>query len=150
MAEEKKKGGKGKLLGIVGGVAVVGAGLYFFVLGGGGGDEAAAETSTTVAAEGAVIEAGELTVNLADEGEPRYARVNFAVVLDATADSGVVGERVALLQDAALSVMSGYTSAELRGPAALDGVRGELTEKAQEIYPDGEVLRVVLTELIVQ
>ncbi len=145
-----KKGGKGKLLGGVGALAVVGVVLYVFVLGGGGGEEAAAETTTTVAVEGAVIEAGELTVNLADPGETRYARVGLAVVLAFGADSGVVGERIALLQDAALSELNGFTSDELLAPTGADELRGALTDRALEIWPDGEVLRVVLTELIVQ
>ncbi len=150
-AEEGKKGGKKKLIiGVVGLVAVAG-GAYFFLLGGGGGEpvDPEAATTTTVVVEGAVIEAGQLTVNLADE-ETRYARLNFAVVLAMGADSAVVGERIPLLQDAALSVLTGYTSADLLAADGLDRLRGELSESALEIYADGEVLRVVLTEVIVQ
>ena len=151
MAEaEEKKGGKKKLIiGVVGAVAVAG-GAYFFLMGGGGEEaDPEAATTTTVAAEGAVIEAGQLTVNLADE-ETRYARLNFAVVLSMGADSAVVGERIPLLQDAALSLLTGYTSDDLLGPEGLDRLRGDLSESALEIYANGEVLRVVLTEVIVQ
>jgi hypothetical protein len=32
----------------------------------------------------------------------------------------------------------------------MDELRNRLTARAQEVYPDGEVVRVVLTELLVQ
>ena len=74
----EKKGGKKKMIIIaVVAVAALGGGGYFF-MGGGGGEPAegeAAVTTTTEPQEGAVIEAGTLTANLADDGELKYARV---------------------------------------------------------------------------
>jgi flagellar basal body-associated protein FliL len=148
VAEEAKKG-KGKLIGIVGGVVVLLGVVYFMFLGGGGGDAAAGVTTTTVPAEGAVIEADQMTVTLADD-PVRYARITFAVVLPEGGDSAAVGERMPVLKDGVLDVVAGLTAADLVGPQSLASLRESLTEKAIEIYPDGQVLRVVLTEVLVQ
>jgi flagellar FliL protein len=148
--EEEKKGGKGKLIGIIGGVVVLLGAVYFLFLGGGGGDaEEAGVTTTTVPIEGPVIEVDEMTITLSDD-PVRYARLKFAVVLPLGGDTAAVGERVPVLKDAVLDVVSSYTAAELVGPSVLDGLRDELSAKALEVYDEGVVLRVVLTELLVQ
>ena len=148
VAEEAKKG-KGKLIGIVGGVVVLLGVVYFMFLGGGGGDAEAGVTTTTIPVEGAVIEADQMTVTLTDN-PVRYARITFAVVLPEGGDSAVVGERMPLLKDGVLVVVAGMNAADLVGTQALASLRESLTEKALEIYTEGEVLRVVLTEVLVQ
>jgi flagellar basal body-associated protein FliL len=148
VAEEAKKG-KGKLIGIVGGVVVLLGVVYFMFLGGGGGDAEAGVTTTTLPSEGAVIEADQMTITLADD-PVRYARITFAVVLPEGGDSAAVGERMPVLKDGVLDVVAGMTAADLVGTEALTALRESLTEKALEVYAEGEVLRVVLTEILVQ
>lgn len=148
VAEEAKKG-KGKLIGIVGGVVVLLGVVYFMFLGGGGGETEAGVTTTTVPAEGAVIESDQMTITLADD-PVRYARLTFAVVLPEGGDSAAVGERMPLLKDGVLDVVAGMTAADFVGSDALGLLREDLTAKALEVYAEGEVLRVVLTEVLVQ
>lgn len=150
MAEEsaptEKKRSKTKLVAIVAAVALLGAGAALFL--GGGGDPAAASEPAPVV-EGDVVEIDTMTVNLV--GEPgRYARVGFAVVLAAGADGAVVGAKLPLLRDAALTVMTGFDAAELQTAAGMERLRAELSDRAVALFPDGEVVRAVLTELIVQ
>jgi flagellar basal body-associated protein FliL len=61
-----------------------------------------------------------------------------------------VGERFPLLKDRVLDIMSGFTAAQLLAPGGLDQVRERLSAEAQEVWPDGEVMRVLVTELLVQ
>ena len=147
--EEAKKGGKGKLIGIIGGAVVLLGAVYFLFLGGGGGEEEAGVTTTTVVVEGPVIEVDEMTITLTDS-PVRYARLKFAVVLPMGGDSAAVGDRIPVLKDAVLEVMSGYAAADLMGPDVLAGLRNQLTDRALEVYDEGQVIRVVLTELLVQ
>ncbi len=145
--DEAPKKGKKKLIIMVVGAAAVAGGAFFFLS---GGDEAAAEEPEVVeVVEGPVIEGDQMTVNLADD-EPRYARLKFAVVLPEGSDSAAVGERIPLLKDAILDVVSEYDAEALRAPSALDELRTEFTERSASVWPDGEVLRVVITELLVQ
>lgn len=150
MAEETtetpSKGGIKKIAMMVVPALVVGIGAVLFL---GGGDEASATATTIAVVEGEVIEIDTMTVNLV--GEPgRYARVGFAVVLDATADNSIVGARVPLLRDMALTVLTDFTSAELQTAAGMERLRQALSDRSVGLFPDGEVIRAVLTELIVQ
>ena len=99
-------------------------------------------------AEGEVVEVGVLTVTLAGAGS-NYARVGLAVVLAEGLGPDAVSGRLPLVKDAAISVLAGKTPDDFRTPGALARLRRQLTDIAREIYPDGEVLRVVLTEAIV-
>jgi flagellar FliL protein len=141
-------GGKKKLIMIVVPVIVVIAGAAGFFLRGGDTAEAAVPTTVPIV-EGDVIEVDTMTVNLIGE-EGRYARVGFAVVLDSTADSGAVGKKMPLMRDATLTVMTDFDSTELQTADGMERLREELSDAVVAIFPDGEVIRAVLTELIVQ
>lgn len=151
-ATEPQKGKLKTILVAVIALGIIGAAAYVFLLGGSSTtDEAAAEPepAEVAVADGEVIDVATMTVNLAG-GSEQYARVGFAVVLSAEADPSAVEARFALLKDAALTRISGYAAADLLSPEGLAGLRLDLTEAAGEVWPDGEVNRVVLTELIVQ
>lgn len=128
-------------------VVLVGAGVggYLFLTGG----EAASAEVEAPPAEGAVVEVGTLTTNLA--GSPgRYARVGLALVLAEGTDPATVEERFALVKDAAISELGQHDAATLQGPEGSQELRDGLARRLGQVYPDGEVLRVVLTELLVQ
>lgn len=146
---EKEEGGGGgmkKIILMVAPALAVGAGMFFFM---GSGSADAGPTTTLAPIEGGVIPVETLTVNITGE-ESRYARVGFAVVLDSLADPTVVEGKLPLLQDAALQVMVKYDSATLQSVAGQEQLRQELSDASVALFPDGEVLRAVLTELIVQ
>jgi flagellar basal body-associated protein FliL len=139
---------KKKLILIAVGVLVLGGAGYMF-LGGGGGEAEASVTTTTMPVEGPVLEADQMTINLADD-DLRYARIKFAVVLPEGGDTAAVGERFPVLKDAVLQVVSGYAADQLLGPEALDRLREQFTTAAHGVWTEGEVLRVVITEILVQ
>ncbi|MEX1004692.1 MAG: flagellar basal body-associated FliL family protein [Acidimicrobiia bacterium] len=109
---------------------------------------AAGAEEPVVVADGAVVEVGVLTVGLRDGVE--YARVGIALVLDAAAVEADVEPKFALVKDAAIGVVAGFSAEELRGPEGLDELRSRLTEGISAIYPDGTVRRVVLVEALVK
>lgn len=148
--ETQEKGGSKKKLMIGGGVAVLAVIGYLFFGGGGGGDPEAAGTTTTIAiVEGAVIESDEMTVNLTDS-TVRYARIKVGLVLPVDGDSTTIGERMPILKDSILGVVGRYDAATLLEPGTLDELRQRFTDEANEVWTNGEVLRVVITELLVQ
>ncbi len=127
-------------------LALGGAGFggYMFA----GGASAALPSEMTVPAEGEVVEVGELTVTLPGPNA-HYARVGLAVVLAEGVSEDAVAGRFPLVKDAAISILAGKEPDDFRTPEGLQRLRADLTDIATEIYPDGEVLRVVLTEAIV-
>lgn len=165
MADDEKKdkddkgglGGKLKLVGIV----VVTLAVGYFMFGRGGAAAEAAVTTTiplTEETEGSIIQAGTLTVNLADE-QARYAKVGVALVLVEGADALAVEAKLPLVLDAVLSEVRAMTADELLSSDGFDRVRSAIGDAAIGIYnepsedglPEVRVVkRVVLTELLVQ
>lgn len=139
-----------RLLLIVAAVVFValGAGAYFLLLAG-DGEATGTEAEPEPVAEGPVVEVGTLTTNLAG-ANGRYARVGIALVLSADADAAAVGERFALVKDAAITEIGRHDAAALQAAGGTETLRDGLAERITRLYPDGEVLRVVLTELLVQ
>lgn len=127
-------------------VLAAGAAVILF---GGTPDVAASAPAVLSDEEGPVIEVDTLTVNLIGE-EGRYARIGFAVVLSVEADRAVVGAKVPLMRDAALTVMTDYSADELQTAAGIDSLRTDLSRAMGDLFPDGAVIRAVLTELVVQ
>lgn len=144
----KKKGGKKKLIVLVVVLAVGGFGARTFLLG--GGEKAKAEPEPVK--EGEVVEVDPMTVNLADPGR-HYARIGLALVLaeggGGHGGGGDVEKRLALLKDAAITKIGSKTSAMLKTVDGQNELRKELSEVAHELY-HGAVLRVILTEIIVE
>lgn len=140
-------GGKKKLLALALVLALGGAGAFVFLR----GADATEGTPAAVAApvEGEVVEVAQMTVNLANLHN-RYARISFAVVLSEGTVQDQVAPRFPLLQEAVLRGVTLFTPEDLRGPEGFDALSTALTEQAKTVYPEGEVLRVVLTELLVQ
>lgn len=147
--ENAASGGKKKLLLLVI-VALVagGAGFAFFSGMLGGGDEAEASEPAPVV-EGEVVDVATLTTNVGGN-DPGYLRVGVAAVLAEGVVVDTVAPRYPLLKDAVLSEASQFTRGELETPEGLERLRTTLSKRARDLYPEGEVLRIVLTELLVQ
>lgn len=139
------KGGKKKLLMIVLPLLLVAGGGGYFMFGM-GGNEAPTETTIAVPVEGDLLAVETMTVNLPDD---HYAKVGFALVLDSMADPAMVEMKIPLIKDAALSILTGFDAQELSTKEGMERLRTELSDYASTEFPD-EVLRVVLTEMLVQ
>ena len=138
---------KGLLMGLMV-VLVIAVGLFFSGAFDAGPTAIAASSNPGV--EGAVMEGGELVVNLADHRERRYAKIAFSIVLSDGVDVEAAKERLPLVKDAIMPVLMGKRSQDLQTPAGYAFVRDTITEAARGSYPRGDVLRSVLTEFIVQ
>jgi flagellar basal body-associated protein FliL len=143
-----KKKGKGKLIAIV--IAAMlagGVGAKFTILSGGkSGTPKPVPTPTPT--PGQVVDLGDLTINLAEPS--RYALVGLAVELGKTADPATITLQMPLLKDAGVRKLSGMPAATLLSAAGQDQVRAELTAQAQQIFGKEKIVRVLLTEVVVQ
>jgi flagellar FliL protein len=149
--EGRGKGGKGgrsgKLKLLVPVVLLLGAGLAAkSLLLGSPAQKAEAKPKKQ---EGAIVTMDPVTVNLADAGF-HYARVGFGIVLTTTASSKEVEERLPLFKDQAISTVGGFQSRVLKTVEGQDELRHRLTEVAFELYGEEEIVKVILTEIVVQ
>jgi flagellar protein FliL len=124
-------------------VIVGGAAAAFFLL---GGDAEAQEEPDVV--EGSIVQLEPQTTTLG-AGPMEHARVAVAVVLAEGVAVEVVEPRAALLRDALLRELAAMDGESLRTVTGSDQLRDRLSAEAREIWEDGEVVRVVLTELVV-
>jgi flagellar protein FliL len=147
IAEGERPKRRKLLLLVIGAVVLAGLGAaaaFFFLL---SDDEAAAEPPPVV--EGEVVEVAQMTLNLAGP-QTHYARVSFAAVLEEKADAEKVKLRFPLVKDAVITEVGTFTAEVLRTPEGVEQLRERLTERVVGLYPEGEVVRVVFTELVVQ
>ncbi len=143
-----KKQGKGKLIGIViAAMLIGGVGAKFTVLSSGKAGTPK-PTPTPTPEPGEVIDLGDLTINLAEPS--RYALVGLAVELGKTADPAKITTQMPLLKDAGVRKLNGLSAATLISSAGQDQVRAELTDQAQQIFGKDKIVRVLLTEVVVQ
>jgi len=145
-AEKSKAEGKSKgksKLAIIGLVVAIAALAFVFLK-----PSAAESTEPTEPVPGEVVEVGQMTVNLADA--TRYARVSFSLVLVEGLTADAVAAKYPYLKEAVLFEFSKVSAPDLRAPGGLDAIASRLSEGARAIYTDGEVIRLVLTELLVQ
>lgn len=143
-----KKKGKGKLIAIViAAMLIGGVGAKFTVLSSGKAGKPK-PTPTPTPTPGPVIDLGDLTINLAEPS--RYALVGLAVELGKTADPATITTQMPLLKDAGVRRLSGISAATLLSLAGQDQVRAELTDQAQQIFGKDKIVRVLLTEVLVQ
>ena len=133
---------------IVGVVAILLGGGGAYVLSTGGADASTSDDPVPVE-EGEIVEVGTLTTNLAGP-TPQYARVGVALVLAAGADSSAVQADLALVKDAVISEVSSHAAADLQGQAGVSALRTGLTEAVAALFEEDTVVRVALTELLVQ
>ncbi|HEY4937760.1 MAG TPA: flagellar basal body-associated FliL family protein [Actinomycetota bacterium] len=143
-----KKKGKGKIVIILVVVLVAGIGAKFTVLSGGKASGKATPAPAPTPTPGVVIDLGTMTINLADPG--RYALVGLAVELGPTGTAEKFTPEMPLLKDATVRKLAGWTAAKLLTAAGQEDVRTQLTDQAQLLFGKDSVVKVLLTELIVQ
>jgi len=153
---KEKSGGKfnPKMIAIV--VVVLGGAGYYFMGGGGTEPVDASVTTTTIPldeeADGPILSAGTLTVNLAGEGT-RFGRVSFSLVLVEGVDPLTIEPKLPLVLDAALTELAAFSASDLLGASGQEQLRTVLSDRAREILNDEDervVKRIVLTDLLVQ
>lgn len=110
--------------------------------------DATPEVATTPE-PGEILEVAEMTTTLAG-AQPHLARVTFSVQLNAQAVAAEVEPDLPLLRDAAVTELAESDADELMTPEGVDDLRARLLARAGEIYPDQQVLKVLVTELVVQ
>ena len=138
------------------GAFLASAAVYKFVLSGGGEvpPDALASVDGVVAeeqvAEGDIIPIPEMTLNLADEDELRFARIGLAVVLLEGEDPVVAGTKMPLVQDVVVDVVGEMTFAELRAPGAKEALKEKVSELSREAFDGETVSRVLFTSFVMQ
>jgi flagellar FliL protein len=137
-----KAGKKKKLLLIIGAaVLVLGGAAAYFLLGKGGGEAEAAEPEPV---PGEVLAVEPISMNLA---QGHYLRLGFELQL--TTDVGEHAPEPGKAVDAAITLFSGRTMAEVSDPATRETLKAEFLHELEELY-HGAVMDVYFTNYVTQ
>ena len=143
---KKKRGklGKKKLLLIVGPVLLlaIAAAAYFLVLAPKSGS--AKPVVTPAPSPGLVVAVDAISLNLA---EGHYLRIGIALQMTSKVATAKEAPATAKAIDAAITLFSGHTVAEISDPATRERLRAELEKTLEKEY-DGEVMGVYFTNYV--
>ncbi len=159
--EEESGGGKKKIIMIVGVLALLG-GVYKFVLAK-PAEPASSLTPEELAAmmtpeekaalleppEGEIVQMEVMILNLAGS-EETYLKIRLALVLDTLTVAEEFQLDLPIAQDVAVHYLSSLGPEEFRSAEGREHVKEELTARLREAYHDEHVLRVLITELVMQ
>jgi flagellar FliL protein len=153
-AEAAPKGGKGKLLVLVG-VAVLlaggGAAAWFFrLLPGSNKAEAKEEVKETQPAVGAFLPLEPFIANLADEDGKRYLKATVQLEFFAARVPEEFAARTPQVRDLLLTLFTSKQYAEIRTPQGKSLLRDEIINRINRTLNRDVVKAVYFTEFIVQ
>lgn len=110
-------------------------------------DEVEAEV---IIEEGEIAPVGELVVNLADVDTVHYLRLGVAAVLNAEFTMEEIQPQLPKVSDVVIDVVQRKTFEDLRKPGATKDLKDEISEALQEVFEEGEVVRVIFTTFVMQ
>jgi len=161
--EEKKKGGLFENKAIVLGIIVIVQALLaigltqFLIVPKLGVQDAAMEGSEVVdpVAEmpemGVLVNLEDIVVTLAgNTAKPRYLRININVEVPNAIVAEVVSSRLPQLRDLVIMTLSDKTALELSTPEGKQGLRDEVFRRIDEKMPEGTLMNIYFSDLVVQ
>lgn len=102
-------------------------------------------------AGGTLVDLQEIVVTLAgDSARPRYLRLGVNIETADEETKALLEEKRPQLRDAVIMALSDKTAAMLSTPDGKKRLREEIYSRASEISPEGGVLNVFFTDLVVQ
>jgi len=156
-AEAPAKGGKGKLLAIVGVVVLLGGGAAAWFLGviphGGTKHEAEAKEETKQLEQpevGALQALDPFIANLADEDGKRYLKATLQLEFFDAKVPDEFHSHLPLIRDLLLTLFTSKTFAEIRTPQGKTLLREEIVNRLNRAMRKDAVKAVYFTEFIVQ
>ncbi len=161
---EAKKGGlfenKALLLGVI---VVVQVGLaigltQFLILPKLGVQNAGMEAEAALEADpkempemGVLVNLEDIVVTLvSDPSQPRYLRININVEVPNQLVADVVASRLPQLRDLVIMALSDKTAEQISTPEGKKGLRDEIFRRMDEKMPEGTLMNIYFSDLVVQ
>jgi flagellar protein FliL len=115
------------------------------------GEKLEEEAAEAEPAEGVLVSLEEIIASLRNDGSTKnYVRTTISVEVKDEAMAKVIEERLAQLRDAVIMTVSQKTAAELTTPEGTQTLRKQLTERLAEHLPEGSLLNIYFSDLVIQ
>ncbi len=100
---------------------------------------------------GVLVNLEDIVVTLAgNSSKPRYLRININVEVPNAIVAEVVSSRLPQLRDMVIMTLSDKTAEELSTPEGKQGLRDEIFRRIDEKMPEGTLMNVYFSDLVVQ
>lgn len=100
---------------------------------------------------GVLVGLEEIIVTLAGETKrPRYLRINVSLEVKNQLTADIVGTRLPQLRDIVIMTLSNKTAEELSHPEGKKGLRDEILRRISEKMPEGSLMNIYFSDLVVQ
>jgi len=100
---------------------------------------------------GVLVNLEDIVVTLAGSGsKPRYLRININVEVPNALVAEVVSSRLPQLRDMVIMTLSDKTPEDLSTPEGKQGLRDELFRRIDEKMPEGTLMNLYFSDLVVQ
>ncbi len=100
---------------------------------------------------GVLVNLEDIVVTLVSSGKkPRYLRININVEVPNALIAEVVSSRLPQLRDMVIMTLSDKTAEDLSTPEGKQGLRDELFRRIDEKMPEGTLMNLYFSDLVVQ
>ena len=100
---------------------------------------------------GVLVGLEEIIVTLAGESKrPRYLRINVNLEVKDQLTADIVATRLPQLRDIVIMALSNKTAEELSHPEGKKGLRDEIFRRISEKMPEGTLMNIYFSDLVVQ
>src|SRR5690625_2009809 len=101
---------------------------------------------------GPMFEIGPLMVNLSTNGQPgvRYVRAGIVLEVDSEKTRRALERREPPVKDRVISIVRVQTTESISGSEGQEQLRESLLQSVNELLPEGHVVQVWFTDLVVQ
>lgn len=114
-------------------------------------EEVAADPVADMPQMGVLVGLNEIIVTLkSTPARPRYLRINVDLEVKDQVTADIVTSRIPQLRDTVIMALSGKTAEELNSPEGRKGLRDEIFRKINVSFPDGYLMNIYFSDLVVQ
>ena len=100
---------------------------------------------------GVLVNLEDIVVTLvSDPAKPRYLRININVEVPNQLVADVVASRLPQLRDLVIMTLSDKTAAQISSPEGKKGLRDEIFRRMDEKMPEGTLMNIYFSDLVVQ
>jgi len=100
---------------------------------------------------GVLVNLEDIVVTLAsDPAKPRYLRININVEVPNQMVAEVVASRLPQLRDLVIMTLSDKTAEQISTPEGKKGLRDEIFRRMDEKMPEGTLMNIYFSDLVVQ
>ncbi len=114
-------------------------------------EEPVADATTEMPQMGVLVGLNEIIVTLqSSPSRPRYLRITVDLEVKDQVTADIATSRIPQLRDIVIMTLSGKSAEDLNSPEGRRGLRDEIFRKIDANFPDGALMNIYFSDLVIQ